>query len=158
MKDWAKKDKDNEVILPKHLIQQIDSIKLDKVNGRDYISEYKIEISMEYSDSSKNKIDELVKLYNIKIVDEWQQDPFVVTSRIPNGMKIGVPDDRPFNYIWKDGRPTKVIDEAATNTLDKVEFKTDNNNSRLRIILFASCVVILILILTLSKIILRKRY
>ena len=102
--------------------EQFDTTRIEKVAGRLMVTEYVRHEKSRYANGQTKEDTERVALSEIKPVDVWQKDPFVLKSIVPNGAKVTVADDRPIEYVWMDGKIVKAVDQNVVAQVAATEF------------------------------------
>ena len=103
-------------------VEQFDTTKIQSVGGRLMVTGYIHVETTRYADNTVRQDAYQIDLSEIKIVDKWDKDPFVLKTIVPNGTRVTVADDRPIEYVWMDGKIVKAVDQNVVAQVAATEF------------------------------------
>ena len=77
---------------------------------------------IDISDGTQRELTETVSITDIKPVQIWEKDPFVMTTIIPDGTRVTAQDDKPIQYEWRGGKIVKAVNKEAVASAGSHEF------------------------------------
>lgn len=60
----------------------------------------------------------VVSFSEINLNPDFSRDPFVITTRIPNGLHVTVREQRGIDYEWRDGEIVKSVNQSSVGNLE----------------------------------------
>ena len=117
-----KHDFDGRPTAMSSFVEQFDTTKIQSVGGRLMVTGFIHRETTRYADNTIRQDAYQIDLSEIKMVDKWDKDPFVLKTIVPNGTRVTVADDRPIEYVWMDGKIVKAVDQNVVAQVAATEF------------------------------------
>ncbi|MBX9584337.1 MAG: hypothetical protein K2X87_28900 [Gemmataceae bacterium] len=107
------KDEDGKPVKLTSWKQEYNISRINKVGAGRMVTEFRHTATNTYADGSTDDLIEEVSISDIKVVDRWDKDPFVLSTIVPDGTKVSVWDDQPIQYEWRGGKIVKTVNQAV---------------------------------------------
>ena len=100
----------------------IEADRVGTISGKQLVTSFRRREVHELTDGKTNEYDETITLRNIRFDTNWNSDPFVVSTIIPDGSRVTVQEEEQIAYEWRGGKVVKVVDQTVLATASAQEF------------------------------------
>ncbi len=83
-----------------------------------------------HSDGTQDDYNESVEITNVSPGRAWSADVFVLTVPVPDGTHVTALDDQPIEYLWRGGRPVKVVNSTSIESAGSHAFVPPTSQRR----------------------------
>jgi hypothetical protein len=103
---------------------QLDAERFAVVRGREVIAGFTMISNTHAANGDVTTCREIVSFSDINPQPDFTNDPFVLSSRIPDGFHVTVDEKRGINHEWRNGQVEATVNQAAVANLGGNRFVT----------------------------------
>ncbi|MBX9625495.1 MAG: hypothetical protein K2X82_16940 [Gemmataceae bacterium] len=107
------KDEDGKPVKQVGYKQEYVVKKVGKVGTGRMVTEFTHAATDAFADGSAREIVEEVAIGDVRLVDKWDKDPFVLSAVVPDGTRVTAADDQPIEYVWWGGQIVKDVNQSV---------------------------------------------
>ena len=97
----------------KQLRRQFDASRIDIIDGNHVVTEWTLTQDLTDSTNQLRVQKDFVRLSDVNLNPDFAEDPFKVTTPIPDGMHVSVKDQPGIEFEWRGGQIVKTVDHAS---------------------------------------------
>jgi hypothetical protein len=104
------------------LIYQIDATNVERVGGRDVVTEFVVTEEHRFKDGPTTMLVTKGSLSEINFNPDFVRNPFRISTPVPDGTPVQVDDREGIEYVWRGGQIVKATNQRSIANLKGQRF------------------------------------